>query len=134
MVNTRFASESREIDLQNKKYTRGERGVAEMCNLHCRVRGRGHVHLIECSEGAEGGCLEGVHAGARHETQQYGPDLNVPNDELSHSAFWAHLGFKDPFIEREQREFAHCGHFCPSAGEPAHCGSQPRTSGGVRQL
>ena len=115
MRSKRFSSEAEEIDLGSRKYVWGESGVAEMCNLHCKARGRGHVHLIECEGGKRGGtCIAaGVVQGGRHETMQYGPDYDVAKDELTHDAYWRHMNFKDPCTEEERVEFALCGHFCP---------------------
>ena len=124
MRSKRFASEAEEIDLGSRKYVWGESGVAEMCSLHCKARGRGHVHLIECEGAKRGGggggtCVAaGVLQGGRHETMRYGPDYDVVKDELTHDAYWRHMGFKDPCAEEEREEFARCGHFCPDS---SHC-------------
>ena len=97
MKSRQFASESEEINLGSRKYVWGESGVAEMCNLHCKARGRGHVHLKQC-EGAKGGMCAAVSVlgGAIHETKEYGPDFDIPKDEFTHDAYWRHMGFKDP--------------------------------------
>lgn len=56
MKKTRFVAESSEIDLQDRKYEWGESWQAEMCGMHCRVQGRGHIHLSRCGKGLGGDC------------------------------------------------------------------------------
>lgn len=56
-----------------------------------------------------------VFAGARHETCKYGPDVDIPKDELTHAAFWKHLRFQDPCSEEDGRLFALCNHRCRSS-------------------
>ncbi|KAL3699205.1 hypothetical protein R1sor_017227 [Riccia sorocarpa] len=89
--------------------------VAELCNMHCKAQGRGHVHLLPCLGGIDNqpACLK-IFDGCRHETCQYGPDVDVPKDELTHTAFWEHLRFEDPCSAEERKEFDLCAHRCKS--------------------
>lgn len=62
-------------------------------------------------------------AGAKHETCKYGPDVDIPKDELTHAAFWKHLRFKDPCSEEDGRLFALCNHRCRSSEHSVATGS-----------
>ncbi|KAG4054914.1 hypothetical protein PC123_g9991 [Phytophthora cactorum] len=44
MRNMHFVAEDDVINWEDRKYVPGEKGVAEMCNMHCSSAGRGHVH------------------------------------------------------------------------------------------
>ena len=126
MIDRTFAGEHREIDVADRKYVWGERGTAEMCPLFCRVQGRGHIHLALCGAGAGGVCAgSAAPRSARHETKRYGPDVDVPKDEIKHAAYWAGMGFEDPCSSTDQSEFGLCGHYCGSrshAAAPAGAG------------
>jgi hypothetical protein len=110
MRNVKFISESEEIDIDDRKYAWGETGLAEMCNMHCKKQGRGHIHLVPCPEN----CTSKLYDGSRHETRKYGPDLDVPKDEMSHETYWKYIRFVDPCTEEEQNEFGLCNHYCRS--------------------
>lgn len=56
MKKTHFAGEAPDIDILDRKYAWGESGQAEMCGMHCRVQGRGHIHLRHCTQGSGDGC------------------------------------------------------------------------------
>ncbi|KAL2635735.1 hypothetical protein R1flu_007214 [Riccia fluitans] len=117
MRNTTFFSDSEKIETVDRTYAWGESGAAEMCNMHCKKQGRGHLHLVLCPSGQGGGgiCYSRLHAdGVRHETQKTGPHFDVPKDEMTHTAYWKHMQFTDPCSQEDQRLFNLCGHECPS--------------------
>lgn len=99
MRNVNFASDQEEFDIQGRKYVWGESSVAEMCNLHCKAQGRGHIHLIPSPMNDCLPCTSHFYGGSRHETRKYGPDLDVPNDELTHETYWMQMRFEDPCTE-----------------------------------
>ncbi|CAM6093207.1 unnamed protein product [Calypogeia fissa] len=114
MRDVNFVSESEEIDIQDRKYAWGESGVAEMCQMHCKAQGRGHIHLIHCPANRTGGTCRKLFDGSQHEIRQYGPDFDVPKDEMTHAAFWDYMRFEDPCSAEEQKQFALCNHQCKS--------------------
>jgi hypothetical protein len=114
MRKVNFASDQEEFDIQGRKYTWGESGVAEMCNMHCKAQGRGHIHLIPCPMNDGLPCTRTIYDGSRHETRKYGPDVDVPKDELTHETYWTHMRFEDPCTEEDRKEFALCNHLCRS--------------------
>lgn len=94
------------IDIGPRKYMTGESGAAEMCDMFCRSMGRGHFHIRPCEAPHAALCTHSAREGRRHETVRYGPNENVPKDELTHDAHWATAGWKDPCsdLERQVRE------------------------------
>lgn len=116
MRKMKFVSEVEEIDLLDRKYARGESGMAELCMMHCKARGRGHTHLIQCPASEEGGCCtEKLYDGARHATIQCkGLEVDVPMDEMTHETYWKNVRFVDPCEEGERAVFGLCDHFCRS--------------------
>lgn len=125
MRNVIFASEHEEFDIQGRKYTWGESGVAEMCNMHCKAQGRGHIHFIHCP--MHDNCTSLIYDGSRHETRKYGPDEDVPKDELTHETYWKQMRFEDPCTDDEQTEFALCNHLCRSEEHNEIAGSSSRS-------
>ncbi|KAH7282158.1 hypothetical protein KP509_35G015400 [Ceratopteris richardii] len=117
MKKTKFVAEMEDIDLQDRKYVRGESGVAEMCAMHCRARGRGHTHLIPCPEVEGNGCCTGkLYDGARHLSKGKCQLLGVktPLDEMTHDTYWEYISFVDPCEEDEREVFSLCNHVCLS--------------------
>ncbi|KAL3686193.1 hypothetical protein R1sor_004215 [Riccia sorocarpa] len=138
MRGTTFSAESEKIELEDRKYEWGDSGAAEMCNMHCKKQGRGHIHMVFCPSGQAGGgiCYSRLHAdGVRHETIQYGPDFDVPKDEMTHAAYWRHTQFVDPCSQEDQKLFNLCPHQCPSeehkgnslTGESDETGKLPKS-------
>lgn len=113
MTSARFVSEEEDIDIADRKYAWGDSGMAEMCMLHCKAQGRGHVHLAICQPTAFGACQR-QYKGARHQRRQYGPDFHVPKDELTHATYWEEMGFKDPCPDEDRAQFDLCNHCCRS--------------------
>ncbi len=64
MLNSKFFSvDSPDIDVEDRKYVRGEAGIAESCDTFCMAMGRGHVHVIPCQRDK---CQSDLHDGHRH--------------------------------------------------------------------
>ena len=59
MTDVSFVSEVEDIDILDRKYAWGESGMAEMCMMHCKNRGRGHIHLVPCATQQIEACLVG---------------------------------------------------------------------------
>lgn len=114
------ASQSQDIDVGERKYVRGERGLAETCDNYCSVMGRGHVHVLPCDPakcdiGGQASLLEGRrrHARCQYSDGQAGSE-SEPKDELTHDAYWEVLQFEDPCSCQQQQEFRRCGAICGS--------------------
>jgi hypothetical protein len=54
MRNVNFVSEDKDFEIGNCEYTQGDSGVAEMCKVHCKAQGRGHIHLLPCQKQKRG--------------------------------------------------------------------------------
>ncbi|XP_057849508.2 uncharacterized protein LOC131060346 [Cryptomeria japonica] len=117
MKNVRFISEGEDIDIENRKYKWGELGEAEMCNMFCKKQGRGHIHLVPCPGSTK--CTDKLYDGLRHETVKYGPDVDVPKDEMTHETFWKYVQFVDPCTKEEREDFDRCNHYCKSVEHKA---------------
>lgn len=51
MINANFFSvNGTNINVGERRYVRGETGIAECCDTFCIARGRGHVHVIPCQK------------------------------------------------------------------------------------
>ncbi|GLJ34377.1 hypothetical protein SUGI_0691170 [Cryptomeria japonica] len=112
MKNVRFISEGEDFDIEDRKYKWGETGEAEMCNMYCKKQGRGHIHLVTCP--GSGKCTGNLYDGSRHETVKYGPDVDVPKDEMTHETYWQSVRFVDPCTKEESEDFDRCNHYCKS--------------------
>ena len=101
-------------------YARGDSGKAEMCNMHCKSLGRGHIHLEPCSDGAQNMSMCSAHDprnGRRHQkeaTRYCSKDGVIQMDELKHEAYWRMIGFEDPCDKEDQELFGMCGVKCGS--------------------
>jgi uncharacterized protein YegL len=125
MRNTMFLSDSREIDLMDRKYAAGERGTAEMCNLYCSKMGRSHVHFLDCERTAPAPCVYNGSAEdmRRHCTRALEPTPDKEQDEVLHERFWDTLGWEDPCTSVQERdEFGKCAFKCDA---PDHDGKDP---------
>lgn len=121
MKNVRFISEGEDIDIEDRKYKWGETGEAEMCNMYCKKQGRGHIHLVTCLSSDK--CTGNLYDGSRHETVKYGPDVDVPKDEMTHETYWRYVRFVDPCTEEERDEFDRCNHCCKSEEHETESGT-----------
>ena len=113
MTKCHFICNQEDFNVGEHKYVVGEQAVAEFCHLFCNSLGRGHVHVLECP----GQCqdyFEAEHDHRRHETCKYGPNEDVPKDEIWHSAYWEHIGFQDPCTGAELEVFEKCPFYCSS--------------------
>eukprot|EP01119_Soliformovum_irregulare_P015879 TRINITY_DN4538_c0_g1_i3.p1 TRINITY_DN4538_c0_g1~~TRINITY_DN4538_c0_g1_i3.p1 ORF type:complete len:2418 (+),score=551.37 TRINITY_DN4538_c0_g1_i3:532-7785(+) len=112
MRNSYFISDSENIDLGERKYVVGESGSAEMCMMFCKTLGRGHIHITPCDADKEAECTHAAVDGRRHQTLKYGPDESTLKDELTHEAYWDHIGFEDPSSAEEKALFSKCPYEC----------------------
>ena len=118
MRETLVIAESDEFSVGENKYARGDSGKAEMCNMHCKSLGRGHIHLEPCSDKAKDMSKCTAHHpdnGRRHqkETTVYrSKEKTILMDELQHEAYWRHIGWVDPCGREDQESFKLCGFMC----------------------
>ena len=85
MRTANFASDQEEFDIQGRKYIWGESGFADMCNMHCKAQGRGHIHLIYFP--MNDNFTSRIYDGSWHKTRKYGPNEYMPKDELTHETY-----------------------------------------------
>ena len=111
---TYVVSEKESFTVDTRRYGVGDRGEAEMCNFHCKSLGRGHIHIMVCEDGAASSatCTVSKADGKQHETCKYGPNEDVPKDELTHEAFWRTIRFRDPCAPEDQETFKLCPFEC----------------------
>ncbi|GLJ41173.1 hypothetical protein SUGI_0852460 [Cryptomeria japonica] len=74
-----------------------------------------------------GRCSDNLYDGSRHETMKYGPDVDVPKDEMTHGTYWQYVKFVDPYTEEEREEFDRCNHYCKSEGHETKSGTFDRS-------
>jgi len=136
MINSYFITNAgasiKEVEIQyfhpksnqqrSMKFFENQDGTKFTCDMYCRVLGRGHTHLIQCSHkhptysnsntnGTEqnnnhvddGSCpydgeLSLVAMGRRHSMTMSNPSRGRLVDELRHDKFWELCGFVDPSI------------------------------------
>ena len=111
-----FIANEDDIQVGSHKYKVGEPAVAEMCHIFCNSLGRGHVHIIECDNWDPRQCAHSAEGdGRRHETTKYHPNPDIPKDEITHHAYWAWTGFRDPCQEVDLDEFQKCPALCSAA-------------------
>ena len=121
MTKCHFICNQEDFNVGEHKYVVGEQAVAEFCHLFCNSLGRGHIHVLECP----GNCEEHFDIDQdhrRHESCKYGPDENIPKDEIWHSAYWEHIGFQDPCTGAELEIFEKCPYYCSA---PNHVAENP---------
>ncbi|RLN53310.1 hypothetical protein BBJ29_000477 [Phytophthora kernoviae] len=120
-------ADAEEIDVEERKYKTGERGIAEMCNLYCSKMGREHVHYVDCDQGSTAKC---VYSGSttdqrRHCTRALDPKPEKETDEILHEQFWKTLGWEDPCTSKLELElFGKCGYKCDAPihdDKPSYC-------------
>ncbi|CAH1767584.1 10057_t:CDS:2, partial [Entrophospora sp. SA101] len=106
-----FTAENDEFEYKGHKLQIGDQGSFVLCNFYCKELGR-HRHIdycqnVEaCKNGQQG--HEVIHLDVPLESN---PDDK--KDYVTHKLFWERTGFKDPYSEQEQAEFAKCDHECP---------------------
>ena len=101
------------FEVGSHKYKVGEEAIAEMCHVFCSSLGRGHAHVIECDNPRACSYNPKVD-GPRHQTKVYKPNPQIAKDEITHTEYWRHIGFKDPCQSADVKEFHKCPAFCPS--------------------
>ena len=106
-----FICNREDFDVGDHKYKVGEQSIAEFCHLFCSSLGRGHIHVIECPGNCQDEFSE-EHDYRRHETCKYGPNEEVPKDEIQHGAYWELIGFEDPCTGETSETFGKCPFYC----------------------
>jgi len=118
MRQTYFLAKDNDVDVDDRKYQVGERGIAEMCNLFCTKMGRGHVHFLPCESKDGENCVytgDGSKDRRRHCTDELYPPPEKPMDELLHAQFWTAIGWEDPCSDDERALFAKCPFQCDAS-------------------
>nr|CCA14391.1 conserved hypothetical protein [Albugo laibachii Nc14] len=128
MIHTRFYSDTKNVNVQDRQYESGESGTAEMCNMYCSKMGRGHVHYLPCTSERRSECTyTGSEDERQHCTRKLIPQPEKPLDEVLHGKFWETLGWEDPCTSmQEKEEFRKCGFKCDASehsdkGKESYC-------------
>ncbi|KAG8930698.1 hypothetical protein FRC01_002392 [Tulasnella sp. 417] len=112
------------VEVQGRKFAAQETGAPQLCSSICRNLGR-HAHIDYCRN-VKGGeeCRD---AESEHIKTRMLPHLDRPKDWISHREFWARAGFKDPYSNDEQTDFALCNVQCagPEHEATAHAPARP---------
>ncbi|KAG8930696.1 hypothetical protein FRC01_002390, partial [Tulasnella sp. 417] len=95
------------VEVKGRKFAAQDDGAPQLCSSICRNLGR-HAHIDYCRN-AKGQCQE---AESEHIDTPMLPNRNRAKDWVSHKVFWARTGFKDPYSNDEQTEFALCDVQC----------------------
>lgn len=95
-------------ELDGRKFGSGDEGAPMLCNLVCSAQGR-HAHIDYCRSVDPDGCND---RDCEHIPNRMHPEPNRPKDWISHATHWARSGFRDPYSQDEQVEFAKCDVLC----------------------
>ncbi|QRW13380.1 E3 ubiquitin-protein ligase TRIP12 [Ceratobasidium sp. AG-Ba] len=110
MIATRWVVEGDDAnpmyELQGRKFGSGDEGAPMLCSLVCAAQGR-HAHIDYCRDPAN--CDEPE---CEHIKERMHPEPDRPKDWISHGLSWARSGFRDPYSQEEQDEFAKCDVLC----------------------
>ena len=84
-----------------------------MCHLFCKSLGRGHIHVVKCESNDPNNCVHLANDDSRrHESKKYGPNFDVPKDEITHKAYWTSIGFQDPSQQIDAENYEKCPAYC----------------------
>ncbi|QRV98718.1 E3 ubiquitin-protein ligase TRIP12 [Ceratobasidium sp. AG-Ba] len=121
MIATRWVVEGDDAnpiyELQGRKFGSGDEGAPMLCSLVCAAQGR-HAHIDYCRDPDNCDELE-----CEHIDERMHPEPDRPKDWISH-------GFRDPYSQEEQDEFAKCDVLCAgpeheatatTAASPSYC-------------
>ncbi|KAF0689153.1 Aste57867_19425 [Aphanomyces stellatus] len=126
MTETYFVSDGQTVDVAERRYAVGERGVAEMCPFFCSTMGRGHVHFMPCEQPTAETCVYAAADGRTHCRLRLEPHPDQPMDQLLHDAYWTALGWEDPVTSAaEKATFKLCPYRCDASDHavdaPSYC-------------
>ncbi|KAG9001922.1 hypothetical protein FRB90_011463 [Tulasnella sp. 427] len=111
------------VEVQGRKFAAQDDGAPQLCSSICRNLGR-HAHIDYCRN-AKGQCQEPE---SEHIDAPMLPNRDRPKDWVSHKVFWARTGFKDPYSNDEQTEFALCDVQCAGPEHQATATAPARPS------
>jgi Mg-chelatase subunit ChlD/serine/threonine protein kinase len=107
-----FVSLERTFSVGEREYERGESAIAELCDQFCKRRGRGHTHVVPCSDPST--CVSSVHRRHNKRFQVEGFSDHIL-DEVTHDCYWKEMDFEDPCTTSEQENFRMCNMVCEQA-------------------
>ncbi|KAG9024253.1 hypothetical protein FRB95_011741 [Tulasnella sp. JGI-2019a] len=96
------------VEMQGRKFAALDGGAPQLCSLVCSNLGR-HAHVDYCRNEDQDFCQDPE---SEHIDAKMHPQPDRPKDWVSHKAFWARTGFKDPYSQEERTEFAKCDAQC----------------------
>jgi hypothetical protein len=109
MSQTRWAidaSDGTGLEIEGHKFSTNDDGSSMLCNLVCKLMGR-HAHVDICRG------FDLHNSRTQHITKRISPNPHQEKDWITHSLHWLRMGFKDPYSQEAQADFAKCDAFCP---------------------
>ncbi|RPD81278.1 hypothetical protein L226DRAFT_549908 [Lentinus tigrinus ALCF2SS1-7] len=111
------------LEVNGRKFGTNDDGAPMLCSMYCRSMGR-HAHIDWCRSGNPRAC-----AGAEleHINAPMQPHPQKAKDWISHNLYWKRTGFKDPYSQEDQANFAKCDRMCggPEHNATAQAAAQP---------
>ncbi|KAG8904121.1 hypothetical protein FRB99_002205 [Tulasnella sp. 403] len=123
--------EDASVEMHGHRFGSQDNGTAQLCSMVCKDIGR-HAHLDYCRTFSDfpAPTHECHDPDTEHIDYLMSPNPNRPKDWVSHRAFWARTGFRDPYSKEEQTTFSLCDARCPDpdheateskAADPKYC-------------
>ncbi|KAI9455148.1 hypothetical protein BJY52DRAFT_1427134 [Lactarius psammicola] len=109
------------LEIEGHKFSSNDDGGPMLCNMVCKAMGR-HVHVDVC-RGSDSHNSE-----TKHIDKKIAPNPDLPKDWITHGLYWGRMGFKDPYSQEDQTNFALCDAMCPGPDHTTEGGgvsSQP---------
>ncbi|KAI0723140.1 hypothetical protein C8Q76DRAFT_671490 [Earliella scabrosa] len=101
------------LEVNGRKFGANDDGAPMLCSMYCRSMGR-HAHIDWCRSDDPATCGGPEH---EHISTPMQPHPGRAKDWISHSLYWKRTGFKDPYSQEDQANFAKCDRMC---GGPEH--------------
>ncbi|KAG1719880.1 hypothetical protein EDB19DRAFT_2044892 [Suillus lakei] len=102
------------LKVEGRRFSSNDEGTPMMCNLVCQAVGR-HIHVDYCRAPDASACRG--NSEVQHISKRLVPNPERAKDYVTHNLFWRRAGFKDPYSQEEQANFAKCDSMC---GGPEH--------------
>ncbi|KAI0751603.1 hypothetical protein C8Q80DRAFT_1158351 [Daedaleopsis nitida] len=129
MSKTRWAVDGPDgtvLEVNGRKFGANDDGAPMLCSMYCLSMGR-HAHIAWCRSDDPRRCGGPDH---EHINTPLQPEPSNDKDWISHSLYWKRIGFKDPYSQEDQANFAKCDRMCSGAehnrtgeeaAQPSYC-------------
>ncbi|KAI0774120.1 hypothetical protein C8Q74DRAFT_810377 [Fomes fomentarius] len=110
------------LEVNGRKFGSNDDGAPMLCSMYCRSMGR-HAHIDWCRSDDLAACSGNEYEHIKIPMQ---PHPVKPKDWITHSLYWKRTGFKDPYSQEDQTNFAKCDRMCsgPEHDANTHAGAQ----------